>query len=334
MSGIPEEPLPQAGNSQEADTTHLANEASNSDGSVADVSTVLPAKNRADGAPESFLESYATYPPPPPRRFPNFFDVVVLAVLLLLSWFCSGVFLFTALHFHLWGVSTTKQAFNDIHYTLGSQVVWYFLAFAGCIGLFPIMWQTPYFAALEWNAKAALRKRWRLLTAAFACFVLAIADGILLPGPPDTPIDQVFRMPGAAWLLFGFGVTLAPFFEEMAFRGFLLPAFSTAADWTAEKLFHLPTPHPDLEGKTRWSVGAMIVGSVLTSIPFALMHAYQTGYSIGPFLLLMCVSMVLCWVRLSTRSLAASTLVHSSYNLLLFSEMLLITGGFHHLDRM
>lgn len=78
----------------------------------------------------------------------------------------------------------------------------------------------------------------------------------------------------------------------------------------------------------------MIVGSVLTSVPFALMHAEQTGYSLGPFLLLVCVSMVLCWVRLGTRSLAASVLVHSTYNFLLFSLMLAGTGGFKHLDKM
>ena len=78
----------------------------------------------------------------------------------------------------------------------------------------------------------------------------------------------------------------------------------------------------------------MAVGSLLTSIPFALMHAEQTGYALGPFLLLVCVSLVLSWARLSTRSLAASVLVHSSYNFLLFSLMLLGTGGFKHLDKM
>jgi uncharacterized protein len=79
---------------------------------------------------------------------------------------------------------------------------------------------------------------------------------------------------------------------------------------------------------------SMAVASILTSIPFALMHAEQTGYSLGPFLLLVCVSLVLCWARLSTRSLAASVFVHASYNCLLFSFMLLGTEGFRHLDKM
>jgi uncharacterized protein len=46
------------------------------------------------------------------------------------------------------------------------------------------------------------------------------------------------------------------------------------------------------------------------------------------------VSLVLCTIRLSTRSLASSVLVHASYNFMLFSIMMLGTGGFRHLDKM
>ncbi len=78
----------------------------------------------------------------------------------------------------------------------------------------------------------------------------------------------------------------------------------------------------------------MVIASFVTSLPFALMHAEQTGYSLGPFLQVFAVSLVLCAVRLRTRSLAASTLVHACYNFMLFSTMLIGTGGFRHLDKM
>lgn len=284
--------------------------------------------------PGSYFAAYGHEAPPLPVRFPNFADVALVAVLLVFGWMGSGALLGVALHYHLGGVADLKQAMNDVRYTLGSQAAWYVFSFLGCLALFPAIWHLGFFEGIEWRARAAFSKRWRLITAALLCFVVAIIDGVLLPGPPDTPIDQVFRMPGAAWLLFGFGITLAPFFEELAYRGFLLPALCTACDWVVERITHRPPPVPDLEGKIPWSIGAMALGSLLTSIPFALMHAEQTGYSIGPFLLLVGVSLVLCWIRLSTRSLAASTLVHSSYNLLLFSLMLAGTGGFKHLDKM
>jgi hypothetical protein len=38
-------------------------------------------------------------------------------------------------------------------------------------------------------------------------------------------------------------------------------------------------------------------------------------------------------VRLVTRSLAASTLVHACYNFMIFFLMLVSTGGFQHLDK-
>jgi len=64
------------------------------------------------------------------------------------------------------------------------------------------------------------------------------------------------------------------------------------------------------------------------------MHAEQTGKSIGPFLLLITISLVLCAVRIKTRSLAASTMVHACYNFVLFFSMLVGTGGFRHLENM
>jgi uncharacterized protein len=120
----------------------------------------------------------------------------------------------------------------------------------------------------------------------------------------------------------------------MFFRGFLLPALATACDWIAEAISGVPVRPLAERGHPRWSLTAMIVASILTSLPFAGLHAAQTGYSLGPFLLLVGVSLVLCTVRLWTRSLAASTLVHASYNFMLFAIMLVGTQGFRHMDKL
>ena len=283
--------------------------------------------------PELFASySHPAYMPPP--RTPNFGDLGLLLILLALGWLGAGSILLIALHFHVFGISTLKQAVDDFRYTLGSQAIQYFITFGGCLILFPLVWHKGFFAGLHWRGAIALHQRARLFTAAMLCFVAAVVNGLLMPGPTDAPIDKIFRVPGAAWVLFAFGITLAPFFEELAFRGFLLPALSTAYDWTVERVTK-NSPRPlDENGHPQWSVAAMSVASILTSVPFALMHGEQTGYSLGPFLLLICVSLVLCWARITTRSLAASVVVHSSYNFLLFSMMLLGTGGFKHLDKM
>jgi hypothetical protein len=113
-----------------------------------------------------------------------------------------------------------------------------------------------------------------------------------------------------------------------------LPALATAWDWAIERSTGRPARPLDKDGQPQWSLFAMAGASVATSVPFALMHAEQTAHALGPFLLLICVSLILCWTRLATRSLAASVLVHSCYNFLLFSLMLLGTGGFRHMERM
>jgi membrane protease YdiL (CAAX protease family) len=283
---------------------------------------------------EPLLAWYSQPDIEPPARIPHMGHVLLLCLLAIIGLLGAGALTQGAIHLHLLGISSVKQAVDDVRYTLGSQAAFYLTTFIGCLIVFPPVWGKGFFAGIQWRAATALRLRWRLAGAAFLCFILAIANGILLPGPPDTPIDRIFRIPGAAWLLFGFGVTLAPFFEEMAFRGFLLPAICTAFDWASEHFSGNRPRWPDINGHPRWSLSAMVVASVLTSIPFALMHAEQTGYSLGPFLLLVCVSFILCWIRLSTRSLASSVLVHSCYNFLLFSIMLAGTGGFKHLDKM
>jgi uncharacterized protein len=275
------------------------------------------------------IEEFPTGP-----RIPNFADTGLLAILLFIGFLGSSILTRAAIHFHLWGVSTLQQATTDVHYTIGFIAANYLIAFAVALVLFPLFWQKSLFAGLQWNGASAARRAASLIGAAALCFLLALADEVLLPGPDKAPIDQLFDSRTAAWLLFAFGVTFAPFFEEIFFRGFLLPALCTAFDWSVEKATKAPPPPLGPDGQAQWSLGAMLSASVATSIPFALIHAPQTAWSLGPFLLLVCVSLVLCWARLSTRSLAASVLVHASYNFLLFSLMVWGTSGFRHLDKM
>jgi membrane protease YdiL (CAAX protease family) len=293
-----------------------------------------PSHSESHNAEAPLFESLSRPEIRPQRRIPHLGHVLLLLLLASIGLLGTSILTQTALHFHLFGVSNVTQALTDIHYTLGSMAALYLITLGIGVLVFPLFWHKSFFAGIQWRASTAIHLRRRLLLAAVLCFILALLNGWLLPGPANTPIDKLFRTPSAAWMMFAFGVTFAPFFEEIVFRGFLLPALCTSFDWIAEKAHGVPPLPLDTNGHPQWSLVSMALASIATSLPFAWMHAEQTSYALGPLILLVCVSMVLCWTRLTTRSLAASVMVHSSYNFLLFAFMLLGTSGFRHLDKM
>ncbi len=287
----------------------------------------------ANAEPPLFY-SYTQPPVRRPVRIPHFGHLLLLSLLLVIAFCILVVILALASHFHLFGLQLSPKSATDLGLNLASESILYLVTFALSLFVFPMIWNESLFAGLEWRGSAALSKFWPLVWTASACFGLAVLDELLMPGPANSPIEKMISSPGAAWVMFAFGVTMAPFFEEMFFRGFLLPALSTACDWASEKKTH-KAPRPlDADGHPQWSFPAMAIGSVLTSIPFALLHVDQQGHAVGPFLLLIVVSMVLCTVRLVTRSLAASTLVHACYNFIIFSAAMIGSGGFRHFDKM
>jgi membrane protease YdiL (CAAX protease family) len=268
------------------------------------------------------------------ERIPNFSHFALFCFFTTLGWLASALAAGLAVHFHLFGLVSLEKAKYDVHLTLGIELITYLVTLSIAWFVFPLLWQKSFLAGVHWNGAKALRLRMSLFFTAFLCFLLAMLSGLLIQGPKDAPIDKILHSPGAPWLMFAFGVTIAPLFEELFFRGFFLPMLCTACDWVNEKIQRTIPPLPDENGHPRWSLSAMLVAALFTSFAFAAIHLAQTGYSWGSFALLLCVSLVLSAVRLLTRSLAASVFVHALYNFLLFALMLAGTSGFQHLEKM
>jgi membrane protease YdiL (CAAX protease family) len=76
-----------------------------------------------------------------------------------------------------------------------------------------------------------------------------------------------------------------------------------------------------------------VLASLLTSVLFARLHADQLGHAWAAVGILFGVSLVLSIIRIQTRSLACSTIVHMSYNLSVFLTLFMATGGYRHLDK-
>ncbi len=161
------------------------------------------------------------------------------------------------------------------------------------------------FQAVRWNWPS----QW--VGYIFAGFALALAvqlTSILLPIPKQLPIERYFRDAAGAWLMALFGTFVAPFVEELFFRGLLYPVLA--------RRLGLPV-----------AVG-------LTAAAFAIVHESQLAHAWGPLLLIFIVGMVLTMVRAQSGSVARSFLIHVGYNMSLFTLLYFGTDHFRHLERL
>ncbi len=145
----------------------------------------------------------------------------------------------------------------------------------------------PFWSSLGWT----LRFRGALLSLAGGPLlaVAVSALGVLLrtPAAPN-PIQEMIRDEGSLAIVVSFGVLAAPFFEELFFRGFLLPLFQR-------------------------SLGPWL-GVLLTAIPFGLLHGAQNHWIWQQITLITLAGVVFGYVRQRTSSTAAAFLIHASFN--------------------
>lgn len=187
----------------------------------------------------------------------------------------------------------------DPRVLLPAQLAAYLMVFGALWRLFAHHFHIGFFRALSW--------RWPLRWPVFLAggVLLAVAVQVvahLLPAPPELPIDKMFRTPSDAWLMSIFGVFIAPFVEEVLFRGLLFPALTRRA--------------------------GVLFSLVTTSAFFGAMHAQQLAGAWAQVACIVLVGALLTVVRWRFRSLAASILVHVGYNGSLFVALFIQTQGF------
>jgi uncharacterized protein len=159
----------------------------------------------------------------------------------------------------------------------------------------PIRWNWP---ARSWVA---------FLMVGTLLYLSLTGLGQLLPIPKHLPIDRFFQNARGAALISLLSVTLAPFMEELFFRGLLYPVLAR-----------------------RWGIPLAIL---LTGAAFGLLHAEQLKYS-WAVLIIFLVGIALTTVRAVTKSVAASFLVHVGYNGTLSALLFVATDGFRHLQKL
>ncbi|SNS95210.1 hypothetical protein SAMN05421770_103202 [Granulicella rosea] len=277
-------------------------------------------------------------PPPPPvlARVPHLghaalFGVTIFILLLLSQGVAAGLLLMhtggrkSGLDQVLPGLMNPKIQLA----TLGAT---YIVSLLTAWAFFPLMWKRGFAIGLQWNAAAARKYALRIIPAGVVLSIAVQALQTVLTPPKSAPIEEFFKTQSDVWLIVAFGTLLAPLTEEIIFRGFLLPALAIAFDWISLKR--------NADAYQAWittdtlSTPALVVSGLISSACFAAIHAAQIGYAWRSVAVLMVVSWVLTAVRVRLKSVAASTLLHATYNFTIFFVLFIQTGAFRHLDKM
>ncbi|HKW87473.1 MAG TPA: CPBP family intramembrane glutamic endopeptidase [Candidatus Acidoferrales bacterium] len=194
-------------------------------------------------------------------------------------------------------------------FTIGVEVIWSLLLLGFMILMIRFYHGQRFWVSIGW-------RKLRLVGSPGAAALLCIIAGLglalvvaiaspLVSTKAHVPMEELFASRTDVLWLMCYGILFAPFWEETLFRGFLYPIFAR-----------------------QWGISA---GIIVTGVLFGAMHAAQLWGGWGQIALLTFVGIVLTWIRARAGSVAASFLVHLTYNSILFAAFYVGTRGFHHL---
>jgi membrane protease YdiL (CAAX protease family) len=240
-------------------------------------------------------------------------DVLLVGVAMAISFvvigtLAAGIFIFAhrsaGVNPKVFADTLAKNAF----FIVPTQFVIYVTIVGFMAFLVWVRHQTSLAKAVHWN----LPTRGNILTfavmgGAALALISDLGEVALHRWIPDSlPITEYFKDRPSALLLGAFGIMVAPFMEELLFRGFLYPALA------------------------RWTGAPAAV--IITASAFTLLHGAQLGYSWAPLLLIFIVGITLTITRMRTNSVAICVVVHMTYNFVLLMQTYIVTHGFRQMQ--
>lgn len=193
---------------------------------------------------------------------------------------------------------------HDTVLNIAFQMVLYGLLFGFLYFLVAVYHNRPFWSSFK------LRKLTRRQVLGYIAGGFFVAVGVqfaptLLPDKQDFPLEQMFTSPQVALALGVFATLIAPFMEELIFRGFLFSIFER-------------------------QVG-LLVAVIATAVLFALPHIPEYRGAWNHLLLVFLAGLVFSLTRGLTGSLTPSIVLHSAYNLTLMTGLFFATQHFRNL---
>lgn len=202
-------------------------------------------------------------------------------------------------------VATVNTAFAVTHQVAFSLAMLGFIWMQMRLRFHAPFWKTLRFRAVQVGELSRRATVFALLVSGAITAMSVNLISALLRTPAKLPIEQLFQNRPSILMVMAAGIVVAPFVEEVMFRGFLYPVLARR-------------------------LGRM-AGITVTGVLFGLMHAAQLWGGWGQIVLLIGVGILFTYARAQTGSVLASYLLHLGYNTFLLLGFYLATGGLKNL---
>jgi membrane protease YdiL (CAAX protease family) len=234
-------------------------------------------------------------------------DLLIFLVVGFFTLVAANVFVFVGYAFlrPLMGWEIPIQNLQtNVTFVLTLQLVWYMLLLAYIYLFIRLYYKTSFLSALKWKSLSAHSTvRYLLGGAALSLVVMLIPP--LLPQGKSYPFEKMFNSPASAYAIAAFAVLVAPFMEELLFRGLLFAFF-------------------EKHGGLTFAIAA-------TAILFAGLHIPEYWGAWNNVIMILVVGLTFSAVRGLMRSVTPSFVLHVSYNGTQMLFLFMTTQHFHHM---
>jgi membrane protease YdiL (CAAX protease family) len=255
-------------------------------------------------------------PMPPAKQLPDdlrvpwdWLDLFILVMLAL-----GGTFVFLILIMmvlSLFGIKPAQLQKNPDEWTfvaVFSQILLDLALLGYLAAQMRLRFRKPFWRTIGWRPLPGGAARgtlaFALICGGVLLAALVSAGSALFPPKGPLPIEKILLARPTALLFMVTAVLVAPVVEETIFRGYLYPVVARA-----------------------FGVGT---GIVITGALFGLLHSIQLWGGWWQIWLLIMVGIIFTWVRAATKTVAASWLLHISYNSVQVLALLIAMRGPRH----
>jgi uncharacterized protein len=198
-----------------------------------------------------------------------------------------------------WRATTADMAQNAV-FAVVTQVFYYGPLLLYIFVLVSVQYRLPFWEGIRWRWPGA-RQAGRIFAGGIVLAVGLLIVEFWLPENKAFPLEKLFSSPAAAYTLAIFSVTVAPFMEELIFRGVLFAFFEKMA-----------------------GAGFALLS---TALLFALIHMPEYWGAWSGLALILVVGLVCSTARAITKSVVPGVILHVAYNGTLMGLLFL---GSHH----